>query len=124
MQTDQEIFEPSIIFENYESTNIEPVTVIPAILNTIISFLIEDKFNGGWGPLLNAGLNSWYRNLTFVALNNDTENKLDLISMKEIIDNFSKYIDGYVSSYKIATKKTEEDIKIHDFIQLEYSKII
>ena len=124
LQSDQEIFEPSIIFENYESTNIEAVTVIPAILNTIISFLIEDKINGGWGTLLNTGLNSWYRNLTFVALNNDTVNKLDLITMKEIIYNFSKYIDVYVSSYKIATKKTEEDIKVYDFNQLDIQNYI
>ena len=99
IETDQREIEPSKMFENYYSSGIGGITTIPAILSTIMSFLIEENLNGGWGGLLSVGINSWYRNLTYDSLNGTRD--LELISIQQIIETFSDFIDKYVDSFVI-----------------------
>ena len=97
IENDQRPIEPSKFFDNYYATGIGSITMIPAILNTIMSFLIEENLNAGWAGLLSVGINSWFRNLTYDSLNNSRE--LELISIGQIIEYFSNFIDNYVSSF-------------------------
>ena len=83
---DQRELEPSKLFENYHASGIGGITTIPAILNTIISFLIEENLNDGWGGLLSLGLNSWYTNLSYDSLTGSRD--LELTSIQQIIEGF------------------------------------
>ena len=94
---DQRELEPSKLFENYQATGIGGVTTIPAILNTIMSFLISDNLNDGWGGLLSLGINSWYNNLSYDSLNGSRD--LELTSIRQIIEGFSEFIDRFVESF-------------------------
>ena len=89
--------EPSKLFENYIGTPIGNITTIPGILNTIMSFLIEENLNEGWGGLLSMGLNSWYNNLSYNSLIQPDEVELD--SIRQIMSGFSVFIDEYVESF-------------------------
>ena len=91
--------EPSKLFENYIGTPVGGITAIPGILNTIMSFLIEENLNEGWGGLLAMGLNSWYNNLSYGALSQRDGLDLELDSIQQIIAGFSEFIDEYVESF-------------------------
>ena len=97
IEDDQRAIEPSKFFENYYMTKIGGITMIPAILNTIMSFLIEENLNSGWSGQLTVAINSWFRNLTYDSLNGNRE--LEIISINQIMDQFSIFIDNYVSSF-------------------------